>query len=250
MRKMMLAAALALLTALPTSAAEAPKAPDRNWSFDGLFGTYDRVALRQGLQVYTQVCAACHSLSLLAFRHLAQVGYTEDEIKAIAEGVEVTDGPDEEGEMYTRPGRPADYIPAPYPNEQAARAANGGALPPDLSVITKARKGGADYLFAVLTGYKDAPVKFNLMEGMHYNAYFPGHQIAMPPPLTDGAVEYPDGTEATIARMAHDVTTFLAWAGEPEMEARKRLGIKVMLFVLVLTAMVYALKRRIWSRLH
>jgi cytochrome c1 len=247
-----LGAAVAAVIAVTTAnAAEAPRAPGQEWSFDGIFGTYDRNALRRGLTVYTSVCGACHSLDLVAYRHLGAVGYTEDEIKAIAAEFEVEDGPDEDGEMFSRAALPADAFAAPFPNEQAARAANSGTYPPDLSLITKARKHGADYLYAMLIEYRDeAPDGFELLDGMYYNEYFPGRQIAMPPPLFEDGVEYADGTKATVAQMAWDVTTFLAWAAEPEMEERKRLGIKVLIFVLVLTAMLYALKRQIWSRLH
>ena len=241
----------AVIAATAANAAEAPRPPGQKWSFAEISGKYDRNALRRGLTVYTGVCGACHSLDLVAYRHLGGVDYSAEEIKAIAAEFEVEDGPDEDGEMFTRAALPADAFAAPFANEQAARAANGGAYPPDLSLITKARKHGADYLYALLTKYRDeAPEGFDLLDGMYYNEYFPGHQIAMPPPLVEGAVEYADGTEATVAQMASDVTTFLAWAAEPEMEERKRLGIKVLIFVLVLTAMLYALKRQIWSRLH
>ena len=260
-----LAAAFAAVVAVATAnAAETPRPPGQKWSFDGIVGKFDRNALRRGRMVYTDVCGACHSLDLVAYRHLAGVDYSADEIKAIAAEFEVEDGPDEDGEMFFRAALPADAFAAPFPNEQAARAANGGAMPPDLSVITKARKHGADYLYALLIGYMDEPPEaflkqwndehdgeeFELLDGMYFNTYFPNNQIAMPPPLTDDAVEYDDGTAATLEQMAWDVTTFLAWAAEPEMEERKRLGIKVLAFVLVLTAMLFALKRQIWSRLH
>ncbi len=234
-----------------TFAAEAPKLPEQSWSFDGIFGTFDRPALRRGLQVYVEVCANCHSLDLVAYRHLGRVGFSEAEIKVVAASVEVTDGPDDSGEMFERPGLPADFFKAPFPNPQAASAANGGAMPPDLSLITKARKGGANYLHALLVGYREEPPSgFELMDGMNYNAYFPGHQIAMPPPIAEGQVDYADGTAATVEQMSRDVTVFLAWAAEPDLEPRKRLGIKVMLFLIVLTGMLYAVKRRVWSDLH
>lgn len=252
MRKFVLGAALALaLGAGAAFATEAPEPPAQTWSFGGVFGTYDRAALRRGLQVYTELCAACHSLNLLYYRNLQSVGFRKEEIKAIAADFEVEDGPNEDGEMFTRPAKPSDRFASPFPNDQAARAANAGALPPDLSVITKAREGGADYLHAVFTGYReDAPAGFEMPEGMFFNEYFPAHLIAMPPPMEDGAVEYADGTKATVEQMSMDVTTFLSWAAEPEMEERKRLGIKTMLFLLVLTAMLYALKRKVWSDVH
>ncbi len=249
-------AALALAGALslaagPVLSAAAHKPPARDWSFQGLFGTYDRGALQRGLQNYKEICASCHSLRLVAYRNLAAIGLKEDQIKAIAAEFEVTDGPNEEGEMYTRAALPADRFASPFPNDNAARAANNGALPPDLSLMTKARKGGADYLYGLLTGYEEeAPAGIEVMEGMNYNLYFPGNQIAMAPPLADDAVEYADGTKATVAQMAEDVTTFLAWAAEPELEERKRLGVKVILFLIVLTGMFYAIKRQVWKDQH
>ena len=255
LRGLVTATALALFPALafPTSAqaaGAAPAAPAQSWNHAGLFGTFDRGAQQRGFQVYKEVCASCHSLDLVAFRHLTQIGYTADQVKAIAATYEVEDGPNDEGEMFTRPGRPSDTLPAPFANDQAARAANNGALPPDLSLMVKARPGGADYLYGLLVGYADPPADFKLQEGMNYNTYFPGHQIAMAPPLDDEAVEYADGTKPTLARHARDVTVFLAWAAEPELEDRKRMGIKVMLFLILLTAMLYALKRAIWRDLH
>ena len=256
MRKLFaLCAGLALAASLApigaASAAEGVELKTPDWSFDGIAGTYDRAVLRRGLQVYLEVCASCHSLNLVAYRHLGGVGFAAEEIKAIAAEFEVEDGPNEEGDMFSRTARPTDNFPAPFANDQAARVANGGALPPDLSVINKARKGGADYLYSLLSGYREeAPQGFELMEGMSYNDYFRGHQIAMPPPLAEDGVEYADGTKASVEQMATDVTTFLEWAGEPNMEERKRLGIKVLLFLLVLTAMLYALKRKIWADLH
>lgn len=231
-------------------ASEGVKPPEQKWSFHGLFGTYDRAAAQRGFQVYNTVCAACHSLRLVAYRNLEGIGLGEAAIKAIAAEKEVADGPDEAGDMFTRPARPADRFASPFPNANAARASNNGALPPDLSLITKARKGGGDYIYALLTGYKEPPADIKMMEGMQYNEYFPGHQIAMIPPLAEDAVEYADGTKATVDQMARDVVTFLTWAAEPEMEDRKRMGVKVLLFLLVLTAMLYALKRQIWKDLH
>ena len=252
MRASILGAAVALVLATGSaSAAEGPKLAAQDWSFDGIFGTYDRAALRRGVQVYQEVCASCHGLKLVAYRNLGDVGYGADEVKAIAAEFEVTDGPNDDGDMFTRPARPEDRFASPFENDQAARAANNGALPPDLSVITKARKGGGDYIYALLSGYaEEPPADFKLAEGLYYNEFFPGQQIAMYPPLGDDAVEYTDGSKATTAQMAKDVTTFLVWAAEPEMEERKRLGIKVMLFLLVLTGLLYALKRKIWSDLH
>jgi len=249
----MLAALVLGLGLGPVDAAdEAPTPPDVSWSFEGPFGTYDRAELQRGYQVYREVCAACHSMDLLSFRNLGQPGgpeFSADQVAAMAAQVEVTDGPDDTGEMFTRPGVPSDAFPAPFPNDQAARAANGGALPPDLSVIVKARPNGADYIHGLLVGYQDPPAGFELTPGMSYNLYFPGHQIAMPPPLNEGQVEYADGTEATVERMARDVTAFLAWAAEPKLEARHRLGFQVMIYLIVLAVLLYFSKRRIWARL-
>jgi cytochrome c1 len=252
MRKLLVCAAAALILATgPASAAKAPKPPAQTWSFDGIFGTYDRASLRRGLQVYLEICASCHSLRLVAYRTLGSVGFSADEIKALAATFEVQDGPNDEGEMFTRPALPSDRFVSPYANDMEARSVNNGALPPDLSLITKARKGGPDYSHALLIGYKEEPpAGVEIGDGMHYNEYFPGHQIAMPAPLSEDAVEYADGTKATVEQMSKDLVTFLAWAAQPELEERKQLGISVMLFLIVLTAMFYALKRRIWADVH
>ena len=232
------------------AAGDSIKAPKQNWSFSGLLGTFDRGALQRGFQVFNEVCAGCHSVRLLSYRNLLEIGFTEKQVKNIAASKEVTDGPNAEGEMFRRPGRLSDRFVKPFPNEQAARAGNNGALPPDLSLMTKARIGGANYLHALLTGYKPAPKGMRIAEGMYYNLYYPGQQIAMPPPLVEGGVEFPDQTKATVEQMSSDLTTFLAWAAEPELEARKRLGVKVLLFLLILTGLLYGIKRKVWSRLH
>jgi ubiquinol-cytochrome c reductase cytochrome c1 subunit len=245
-----LAAALVFSSGIARAQEDAPAPPHQEWSFNGVFGTYDRAALQRGYQVYKEVCAACHPVKHLAFRDLAEIGYSEDEVKGIAAQVQVTDGPNDSGEMYQRPARPSDPIPGPFPNDQAARAANNGALPPDLSLITKAREGGADYVYAMPTGYKDAPAGFKVIEGAYYNEYFSGHQIKMPPPLSPDQVKYADGTPATVPQMTHDVVTFLSWAAEPNLEQRHRIGFKVILFLIVATGVFYAAKRRIWSRVH
>ena len=244
------AAAAGLALSAPAMAAETPEPPAVNWSFGGLFGTFDRGALQRGFAVYSGVCASCHSLDLLFYRNLQAIGFSEDQVKKIAAEVEVPDAPNADGEIEDRDGRPTDRFKAPFANEQEARSANGGALPPDLSLITKARAGGADYLHALLTGFADPPADKELAEGMSYNPYFPGGQIAMAAPLSEDAVEYADGTKATVARMARDVTTFLVWAAEPELEERKRMGVKIVLFLIVLTGLLYAVKRRVWADLH
>lgn len=253
MRKIALCAVAALAlnagTVLASGAGKTP--PDLKWSFEGIFGKFDAAARKRGYQVYNSVCAACHSLRLLSYRNLLEIGFTEDEIKAIASEFEVQDGPNDEGEMFTRPASMSDKFVLPFPNEKAARAANGGALPPDFSVIIKARKNGADYIHALLTGYHSEPPEgVVLSEGMNYNDYFPGHQIAMAPPLSEGSVEYSDGTPATIDQYAKDVVEFLTWAASPELEARKSLGVKVLLFLIVFTAMLYAVKRKVWADQH
>lgn len=240
----------AAATSPAKAAGEAIALPSQHWSFDGLFGTFDRAALRRGFQVYNEGCAGCHGLRLVAYRNLQEIGFSEDEVKAIAANVDVPAEPNEDGEIEDRPGLPSDRFKSPFPNENAARASNNGALPPDLSLIVKARLGGADYLHALMIGYKDAPDGFQVPDGMNYNAYFPGHLIAMPPPLAEDGVEFADGTKATVEQQARDVSTFLAWAAEPELEERKRMGIKVILFLLILTGLFYVLKRRIWADVH
>ena len=246
---------LGLALAGPASdlrASEGAELPSLSWSFGGVFGTFDRAALQRGFQIYEEVCATCHGLKLLYYRNLRDIGLDKDQVKALAAEYEVIDGPDDTGEMYERPGIPSDRIVEPYPNDAAARDANGGALPPDLSLMVKAREGGADFVYAFLTGYEEEPPEDaeEMMEGLYYNHYFPGNQTAMPPPLYDEAVEYEDGTEATTEQLAKDISTFLVWAAEPELEERKRLGIKVILFLLVLTGLLYAVKRKVWAGLH
>jgi ubiquinol-cytochrome c reductase cytochrome c1 subunit len=252
MRKLVLVAAAAAAVSLGTaSAAEDAKLPSEHWSFDGVFGTYDRAALQRGFQVYKEVCSACHAVKELYYRDLGDLGFSADEVKALASQVQVTDAePNDQGEMVQRPGRPSDPIARPFPNDQAARAANNGALPPDLALITKAREGGADYVFGILNGYAPPPADIKMGEGMNYNLYFPGHQIAMPPPLNEGAVTFADGTPASVKQMAHDVVSFLSWAAEPTLEQRKRTGVKVMIFLLICAGVFYAVKRKIWADLH
>jgi cytochrome c1 len=305
-----LAATASLPAAGPASAAgEGPALPRLEWSFSGPFGTYDRHALQRGLQVYREVCATCHGLKYVAFRNLADLGYNEDELKGIASEYTITDGPNDEGEMFERPGVPSDYFPSPFPNEKAAAAANGGAAPPDLSLIAKARAGGADHIHAILTGYEElvpqdvlqtifehetqkrqqeheialaeyeearevyedkvadgqqatAPVEpeqpqpvesiddLGLSDTANFNAFFPGYGIAMPQPLFPDGVTYADGTPATVDQMARDVAHFLMWAAEPKMEARKHTGLKVLIFLVVFTGVLYAAKRKVWRDVH
>lgn len=232
------------------AAGEAIHVPDTRFSFDGLFGTYDRAAAQRGFQVYKEVCSACHAMKQLSYRNLRELGLSDAEVRSIAATFTVTDGPNDEGAMFERPGRPSDRFRRPFANEQAARAANNGAYPPDLSVITKAREGGADYIYALLTGYSDPPAGMTMMAGMNYNKHFPGHQIAMAQPIQADQVSFHDGTKATVEQLAHDVATFLAWAAEPELEERKRLGVKLILFLTILGGLAYAVKRKIWADVH
>lgn len=246
----LVAGAAGSLPATTAEAAEAPTPMTRPWPHEGIFGSFDRAALQRGLLVYENVCAACHGLRYIAFRNLPEIGFTEDEARAIAANYFIEDGPDDLGDMFTRPGQLQDPFPNPYPNPQAARAANNGAYPPDLSLMTKARENGPNYVYSMLRGYTDPPPGFDVPPGMYYNAYFPGHLIAMPDILFDGAVDYADGTEATAAQMAADVTQFLHWAAEPKLEERKQTGLKVMMFLVVLAGLFYAVKRQVWAELH
>lgn len=232
------------------AAGETIAIPDTRFSFDGIFGTYDRASAQRGLQVYMEVCAACHAMRLVAYRNLRELGLTDAEVRGIAATVQILDGPNDEGQMVERPGRPSDRFRRPFANQQAARAANNGAYPPDLSVMTKARPGGADYLYALLTGYADPPAGVTVADGMSYNRYFPGHQIAMASPLNADQVTFHDGTSATVPQMARDLTTFLSWAAEPELETRRAMGVRILLFLAVLGGLVYAVKRRIWAGVH
>jgi len=217
------------------------------WAHKGPFETYDHAAIRRGYQVYREVCSACHSLNRIAWRNLVGVSHTVDEVKAMAEEVEYTDGPNDEGEMFQRPGKLADYMPPPYPNEEAARAGNGGGLPPDLSLMSKARHGGADYIYSLLTGYVDPPAGVKVPEGMNYNPYFPGGGIAMARVLFDGLVEYDDKTPATASQMAKDVTTFLAWSAEPELDERKKMGMQAVIILSAMFAISIYVKKFKWA---
>ena len=248
------AALLAALLSAPTFAASneanVPHEPPGGWKHAGITGTFDRHALQRGYQVYKDVCAACHSMKLVAFRNLTEIGFSEEQVKAIAAGYQVPDAPDDNGEVKMRPGIPADRFVSPFANDKAARAANNGALPPDLSLMAKARHHGEDYLYSLLTGYTTAPEGVTIGQGMNYNPYFSGGQIAIAPPLTEDGVTYADGTKATVPQMAADVSTFLAWVAEPKLEERKQTGVKVILFLIVFSLLMYATKRRVWRNLH
>ncbi|XP_022915837.1 cytochrome c1, heme protein, mitochondrial [Onthophagus taurus] len=221
--------------------------PKNPWYHNGLLNSLDHASVRRGYEVYKQVCAACHSMKYIAYRDLVGVTHTEDEAKAEAEEIQVTDGPNEVGEMFKRPGKLSDYFPSPYPNEEAARAANNGAFPPDLSYIVPARHGGEDYIFALLTGYCDAPAGIVLREGQYYNPYFPGGAISMAQALYNEVLEYQDGTPATASQLAKDVATFLKWTSEPEHDERKRMLIRTAGIFTILLVFTYYLKRHKWS---
>ncbi|APF38171.1 cytochrome c1 [Chelatococcus daeguensis] len=271
--------AAAVVAAVPASAAEQVKPPRESWSFAGPFGTFDRAQLQRGFKVYREVCASCHGLSRVAFRNLSQPGgpeFTEGQVKALAAEYQIQDGPNEAGDMFERPGRPADHFPSPFPNENAARAANGGAYPPDFSLLAKARtyergfplfivdaipffeyaEHGVDYIHALLTGYREAPAGTTLQPGQYWNEYMPGHAIAMPPPLSDGQVEYPKDEAGnpvvpeTVDQYSRDVSAFMMWAAEPHLEARKAMGFKVIIFLIVFAALLYFTKKKIWARAH
>jgi ubiquinol-cytochrome c reductase cytochrome b/c1 subunit len=263
-----LVGALAMLGMTAARAEESEIPPRVKWSFAGPFGIYDEAQLQRGFKIYREVCQACHGLSLVAFRNLAEPGgpgFSPGQVKAIAAEYKIIDGPNDQGEMFERPGRPADHFPSPYPNDQAGRAAHNGVLPPDLSVIAKARgyergfpwfifdiftqyqEEGPDYIAALLQGYEDPPPGFPMPEGARYNKYFPGHALQMPPPLTDGQVEYTDGTPADVPHYVQDIAAFLEWAAEPHLVARKRAGLQVMIFLVVFAGLLYFTKKKVWS---
>ncbi len=223
---------------------------EMKWEFDGFFGRFDKASAQRGYQVYKEICSACHSLKLVAYRNLTEIGFSEEEVKQIASEYSVTDGPNDEGEMFERPALPSDKFVGPYANDQAARAANGGALPPDLSLIIKARHEGANYVYSLITGFADAPEGFHLNDGKNYNPYFEGRQISMPAPISDdGQVAYANGVIATKEQMAIDVVNFLQFAAEPETESRKKMGIRTMMFLAILFVILIAAKKAVWKTL-
>jgi len=222
-----------------------------DWSFKGIFGTFDRASLQRGYQVFQEVCSGCHSVQHLSYRNLSEKGGPEfsiEEAKAIAAQFEVEDGPNSDGEMFMRPARLSDKFAKPYPNVEASTAANGGAYPPDMSVLAKARAGGADYLYSLLLGYEEAPERFELDDGVYYNKYMSGNKIKMSEPILDGIVEYSDGTQSSKAQIAKDVTTFLVWASEPHLESQHRMGFKAIIYLIILLTLVYMSKQKVWSR--
>jgi ubiquinol-cytochrome c reductase cytochrome c1 subunit len=265
-----LATAALVLSAMPAFAQEGQKdAKDISYSFEGPFGHFDRGQLQRGYKVYKEVCSTCHSMRFISFRNLADPGgpgFSEEQVKALAATFTVKDGPGEDGEMFDRPGTPSDRFPAPFPNEQAARNANGGTLPPDLSLVTKARAGwtgtfnqlvngigGPDYVYSVLTGYEQAPPELakEALEGKHYNPYFAAsHWIGMPPPLSDGQVTFDDGAPNKVDDMARDVSAFLAWTAEPKMEERKSVGFATIIYLGVLAVLLYFVKQKIWAKVE
>jgi ubiquinol-cytochrome c reductase cytochrome c1 subunit len=271
------ALALALGASMAFAAGESVHIDRQPWSFAGLWGRFNEAQLQRGFQVYKEVCATCHGLKHISFRNLAEPGgpeFSAEGVKGLAESYRVEDGPNDQGKMFQRPGRPSDNIPSPYKNEQEARAVQNGAYPPDLSLIIKARtagentsvlatvgsmlrdipsgyqEGGADYVYALLTGYANPPADMKMAQGMNYNRAFPGHQIAMVPPLQPGQIKYEDGTQGTVEQYARDVTAFLAWAGDPKLEERKRMGFLVLIYLAMTAGLVYFAKRRLWSKVH
>jgi ubiquinol-cytochrome c reductase cytochrome c1 subunit len=267
-----------LLAVIPASAEDAGHAEieREKWSFSGFTGQFDKAQLQRGFQIYREVCSNCHALKHLAFRNLSEPGGPEfpaASVKALAKEWpnQITDGPNDEGKMFERPALPSDPIRGPYHNDQEARAAQNGALPPDLSLVARARnvernpswwihpflmlgdvvgayqEGGADYIHALLNGYAEPPEGFKLTEGKHYNKVFPGHQISMPPPLTDGVVSYQDGTPSTVENYSKDIVAFLSWAADPSLDTRKRIGWEVMLYLIVTVGLLYLGKKRIWA---
>ena len=244
------------LTALPFAVFSAEKNTnfiETDWSFEGIFGTFDRASLQRGYQVYQEVCAGCHSVQHLSYRNLSEKGgpeFSVEEAKAIASQFEIEDGPNSEGDMFMRPARLSDKFAKPYPNVQASTTANGGAYPPDMSVLAKARTGGADYIYSLLLGYEEAPMGFELDDGVYYNKYMPGNKIMMSEPILDGIVEYSDGTEASKEQIAKDVTNFLVWASEPHLESQHKMGFKTIIYLIILLTLVYMSKQKVWSRFN
>jgi ubiquinol-cytochrome c reductase cytochrome c1 subunit len=251
LKKLIVAVGIIFATIKPSFSEQSNDLLSVDWSFKGLTGKFDRSSLQRGFQVYKEVCSSCHSMQYLSYRNLGEKGGPEfslEEVKVIAASVEVEDGPDSQGEMFIRPGKPSDRFKSPHPNVNASMAANGGAYPPDMSVLVKARPGGSNYIYSILMGYEEAPVGLNLDDGVYYNKYMSGLKIKMSSPLSEDIVEYSDGTKATVDQMAKDVTTFLSWTAEPELEARHKTGVKVLVYLILLSVLVYLSMKRVWSR--
>lgn len=269
-KSLILAVAFAAAISAPAPAAEQVAPPSLDWSFAGPFGTYDPAQLQRGFKVYREVCSSCHSMSLLSFRNLAEPGgpgFSEAQVRQIASEYKISDI-DDQGNPIERPGLPADYFPAPFPNARAAMAANGGVAPPDFSTIAKARtyergfprflfdvvtqyqEQGPDYIAAFLQGYREPPADFKMPDGGNYNVYFPGHVTAMPPPLSDGQVTYDDDAPQTVEQYARDVAAFLMWVAEPHMVARKRIGFQVIVFLIVFAGLLYFTKKKVWHEVE
>ena len=242
--------ALNLALAGPALAQEHEKLMRNNWSFDGPLGSFDRASAQRGFQVYKEVCSSCHSMKLVYYRDLRSLGLSEEQVKAVAAEAQIAGSTNDQGEAVERAGLPSDHLKAPFPNDKAARAANGGALPPDQSLIIKAREDGPNYVYSLLQGYVDPPAGTKVPEGQYYNEYFPGHYLAMPPPLRADQVEYADGTKSTLEQESKDIVQFLTWASEPTMESRKQLGVKLVLFLALMTGLTYGVKRKIWKDVH
>jgi len=243
-----------LISLVPCSVFSKEKKVDlieTNWSFNGLFGTFDRASLQRGYQVYQEVCSGCHSVQHLSYRNLSEKGGPEfsiEEAKAFASQFEIEDGPNSEGEMFLRSAKLSDKFVKPYSNIEASTAANGGAYPPDMSVLAKARVGGADYIYSLLLGYEEPPMSYELDDGVYYNKYMLGNKIKMSEPISDDIVEYLDGTAATKEQIAKDVTSFLVWASEPHLESQHRMGFKVIIYLIILITLVYMSKQKVWSK--
>ena len=236
------------------AAGDASKPMSVDWSFNGFFGKFDRAQLQRGFQVYKEVCASCHSMKYLSYRNLGEKGgpeFSEQEVKAIAASYQIKDGPNEQGEMFERAGLPKDKFKSPYPNKNAARSVNGGAYPPDMSVLVKARSGGSNYIYSILMGYDDKPPSgMKIEDGVYYNKYMAGNKIRMSKPLNEGSVEYSDGTKATVSQMSKDVTAFLTWTAEPHLEKRKRIGFKTIIYLLIFSVLVFLSMKKIWLRVE
>lgn len=249
MKKLIYIFLIAIFPVSSFSAGDSKKPKQMQWQFDGAMGSFDRASIQRGFQVYREVCASCHGVKRLYFRNLTEIGFSEAEAKQIASEYTVIDGPDDSGDLFERPARLSDAVPSPFPNKQAAMASNGGAYPPDLSLMVKARVDGANYLYSLLTGYMDVPEGKEIPEGKYYNDYYPGNAISMAPPLGDDLVTYQDDTKSTVEQQSKDIVNFLQWAAEPEMEHRKQMGLKVSIFLIIFTILFIFAKKRAWARI-